>query len=297
MSQVVSQRGVTHVTLPIAEKAITFKGLLDAHGYEWVTGDDSEPRLVARSGSHSMPTDSGLSFSAFARLRPTREDIQNFANRYGVLADSGVRGSARRPPGKYFVSQLQGMSFRQWKSEIDRMRALIDIWEAVNSARKDKLRAIIHWRGINVVSYRLPWSDTLLASPHYNKHLLKRFKRFDVVKPALYLLQSEINKRLCDYSSPSFLPVVPRLVWCPGPRVHGVVTWDHHQRLIFQPSNLLAAIWLQFAQAITQGYALEACSECGEPIQVGRGGKRKDTKTCGARCRQRRKRRLTSYTT
>ena len=75
--------------------------------------------------------------------------------------------------------------------------------------------------------------------------------------------------------------MVPRLAWTP----------DYHQRLIFVPSNLLAAMWLQFAQAVTGEFKLKRCEQCGEYFPVGPGGKRADAETCGDRCRQRKRRR------
>jgi hypothetical protein len=121
----------------------------------------------------------------------------------------------------------------------------------------------------------------VLASPKYNKVLLDRFKPFDVLRPALYALQAEINKRIAEFG------VVPTLVWCPGPRINGIAKPDHHQRIVFVPKNLLAAMWLQFAQAVTGEYQLRECKGCGEYFQIGPGARRGQTKTCSSRCRQR----------
>jgi len=134
---------------------------------------------------------------------------------------------------------------------------------------------------------KVEWSATLLASPHFNKTLLSRFRPRDVLKPALYLLQAEINKRIANSSSPDHLAIVPRLVWCPGPMIDGVAKPDHHQRIIFEPTNLLAAMWFQFAQAVTEEYQLQECKECGEYFQIGKGARRIHTETCSTRCRKR----------
>jgi hypothetical protein len=73
----------------------------------------------------------------------------------------------------------------------------------------------------------------------------------------------------------------------PGPRIGGASPKpDDHQRIVFQPTNLLAAIWLQFARAVTEEYPLRICEGCGEYFQVGP-GRRAHTKTCKDRCRQR----------
>lgn len=168
------------------------------------------------------------------------------------------------------------------------MGLLVRIWEDIKANRKAKLKGIIVWKHKDGVRYRTPFSDTWIAIRALNPKLLDRFKPFDVLKPALYMLQAEINKRISDMSSSDHSAIVPRLVWCPGPRINGVAKPDHHQRLVFVPTNLLAAMWLQFAQAVTGEYPLRTCEGCGEVFQVGKGARRIDAKTCGeARCRQR----------
>ena len=199
-------------------------------------------------------------FLKFAALKAYRAEIQGFASRYGLLFDRYSSVSAvRRPAGAYRSAELYGTSLKRWKGEIERMRVLVGIWKAVKGTRRNELSKVIIWKNKETVDYKLGWSDTLLASPLYNKALLERFKPFDVIKPAAYLLQAEINKRIADMNNSDHLAIVPRLVWCPGPRIGGIAQLDHHQRLIFQPTSLLAAIWLQFARAVTVEYQLKVC--------------------------------------
>jgi hypothetical protein len=282
--------------VPFNNDPFAFTWLVDEQGYEWVQGLDSEPRLAARRGSEGpktrfricAPLKDHQLFLKFAAVKPRRADIQRFADRYGVLFNRYSTSTAvRRGPGRYRVSQLHGTSLRQWKGEIERMRILVRIWRSVKRARKNELKNIIVWTGKDTVDYKVGWSATLLASPHVNQALLDRFKPLDVVKPAMYALQAEINRRISDISSSDHLAIVPRLVWCPGPRIDGFARPDHHQRIIFEPTNLLAAIWLQFARAVTEEYQLQMCEGCGEYFQVGKGTRRTHTKTCSSRCRQR----------
>lgn len=264
-------------------------------------GLDSEPRLVARWSSGEAETklriyaplkDQRL-FLRFAAVGAQRADIERFANRYGTLFDYYSDLTAvQRAPGSYRTAQLHGPSLRKWQFEIGYMRALVDIWKATKAARRDALKDVISWDGKDMVSYRIELplgmaSWRLLAAPSVNQHLLARFKTGDVLRPARYLLQAEINKRIADINSSNHLAIIPRLVWCPGPRIEGVARPDHHQRIIFEPTNLLAAMWLQFARAVTEEYQLQMCEGCGEYFQVGKGARRLHTKTCGSRCRQR----------
>jgi len=57
------------------------------------------------------------------------------------------------------------------------------------------------------------------------------------------------------------------------------------------PSNLLAAMWLQFAQFASGTFELKRCPGCGAYFQAGNGAKRRaDAVTCSDACRQRKKR-------
>lgn len=285
------------MTVPVSQNPFVFHWQRDEQGYEWVQGVDSGLRLVARldSATHKgrvlphSPLENDHLFEKFADLKLTRASVQQFANRYGNLLDRyGAAAAVRRPPGTYYTSQLHGPSLRTWKIEIQKMRTLVGIWKAVKAGRKQDLKDVIIWKGRDRVEYRLAWSELLIASPHYNKQLLDRFKPLDVIMPAMYLLQSEINNRIADPNNSSYLAIVPRLVWCPGPRIDGMPAKpDHHQRMVFEPTNLLAAIWLQFSRAVTEGYQLQTCAGCGEYFQVGKGARRIHTKTCSPKCRKR----------
>lgn len=290
---------MTTVTIPINTDPFPFYWLVEEQGYEWRRGLASEPRLAARGSKTPQsrpqiyaPLRDERLFLKFANLKTNSVDIQRFANRYGLLFNRySDKSAVRRPSGVYHTAQLHGTSLRKWKEEIERMSVLVRIWKGIKGARKAELEKVIIWKGKNTVDYKLGWSDTLLASPHFNRALLDRFKPLDVVKPAMYLLQAEINKRIADISNSDHLAIVPRLVWCPGPRIDGVAKPDHHQRIIFQPTSLLAAVWLQFARAVTGEYQLQVCEGCGEYFQVGKGARRTHTKTCSSRCRQRASRR------
>jgi hypothetical protein len=288
-------KSVTSVTIPINPDPFPFYWLVDERGYEWVRGLTSEPRLASSVSADPYdrlriyePLKDDRLFLKFAALKPSRAEIQRFARRYGLLFDRySIASAVRRPAGSYRVTQLHGTSLKGWKGEIERLRVLVRVWKAVKSARKDELKKVILWKNRNTLDYKLGFSDTLLASSCYNRALLERFRPFDVIQPAMYLLQAEINKRIAEASNSDYLAIVPRLVWCSGPRINGIAKPDHHQRLVFQPTNLLAAIWLQFARAVTSGYQLKVCEGCGEYFQVGKGARRVHTKTCSVKCRKR----------
>ena len=284
------------MTVPINTEPFPFRWQVEATGYQWLRGlIDSEWRLVARLlGLQPRrmrvyePLKDNRLFLKFAALKPTRLEIKRFADRYGTLFNKyDVREVVRRPKGQYDDSQVYGTRFVLWKSEIERMGRLVRIWKAVKGGRKNQLKHVIRWKSHNAVGYKLGTEMGWLATPETNRFLLGRFSPKNVLKPATYLLQRQINQRIAEWDTCGYVAIVPRLVWCPGPRIDGVARPDHHQRIIFQPTNLLAAIWLQFAKAVTEEYQLRFCEGCGEPLQVGKGARRSHTQTCSPRCRQR----------
>ena len=249
---------------------------VEDEGYDWVRG-----RLVGLGGlgslvkTREMP---GGVFLEFANLQPDPESIRQFANRYG-----------NNLLERYDLSQLEvhrgvakgGSTLQAWAGEIADMRVLVDIWHATEDQKhRAKLKEIITWKGKDVMysittprrAMPLAWLDS------------SRFKPSDLLMPARYALQAEINRRL---SEPEML-TAPRLVWSQELSKDDGPPQARYQRIIFTPPNLLAALWLQFAQALAKKYRLKTCEGCGKIFVAGPGsGKREDSETCKGACRQR----------
>ena len=61
----------------------------------------------------------------------------------------------------------------------------------------------------------------------------------------------------------------------------------HAARLQITPKNLLAAMWLQFAQAVTGDKEYRQCKQCGKPFEISLApeGMRKSREYCTDPCR------------
>jgi hypothetical protein len=265
--------------------AFIFRWGVNEAGYQWARGImDGKPRLVARfepgKGVRLTEPPKGV-FAEFARLSGTEKDIKVFADKYGDLFNTyDVREHAAHDG-----TVSGGASIKRWQSEIGDMRILFDLWEHIKHHRTTELNKIIRWKktkdGHKAVSYVLETPtrkhDVTLAHSAIGESGLSRFNENDVLLPARCALQEEINLRLNEH------PTVPRLVWTPDtPESSG----GYYQRIIFTPPNLLAAMWLRFAQAITGELQLHRCAYCGTYYQVGPGGRRADSTTCKNSCRQ-----------
>jgi hypothetical protein len=260
-AQEVEFRGATQ----IETDPFIFRWSVSEGGYEWTEGIDQKLRLYPRVVpgaliAHYTP-ETGL-YREFVSIRPARDDIRQFAEKYGDIFDQwdfrclpahgGLRG---------------GTALERWKAKIEDMRSLVEIWDQTqDEKRHPELKKIII-QTKNGISYRQRGTDHPLGHA---------FDQRDIMSYALCALQWEVNRRLADKDTPTF--VTPRLTWTPDARPR--------QRIIFQPSNLLSAMWVRFAQTIAGEAKLKQCAVCSVYFQVGPGGKRQHTDTCSARCRQ-----------
>ena len=84
-----------------------------------------------------------------------------------------------------------------------------------------------------------------IVSDGHDQEALARFKPGDLVGPAYQFIQTSMNKKLREHAS------TPRLLWDPQ--------FDHLSMLVV-PKTLIAALWLQFANAIDGNRSYRRCS-------------------------------------
>jgi hypothetical protein len=251
-----------------------FRWTVNESGYEWADGEDGKVRLFPRyvpgaGGVWRYTPEPGL-FREFAALNPTRDAIRDFAGKYGDLFDQWDLAHTRVKNGRW----AGGTSLDRWKAKIGDMRDLVDIWGQIQDERRHgELKKMIV-RTENEICYKRGPADVTIARDSE----LSRFNPRDVLLPARCALQLEINKRLADTETPTL--TVPRLALTP----------DNHQRIVFGPCNLLAEMWVRFAQVVAGEFNLKQCAVCHKYFQVGPGGRRQHTVTCGPKCRKQKSR-------
>ncbi len=249
-----------------------FRGVVSDAGYEWAKGlQDGKPRLVPRFvpgvGYHAYELEQGV-FLTFAALNPKEPAIQDFAGEYGDIFSvyEAEQGAAREDGTVAF-----GATLGTWTQKIADVRLLCDLWAQVRSKDAESLRGLILWSETEV-GYKLKtpegWHNATLAHTNLPGLSIDRYSRGDVVQPAYDALRREINLRLAE------APIVPEV----------------RQRLTYRPPNLLAAMWLQLAEAVAGGFDFYSCDACGKFFQRGQGGRRTDATTCSNACRQRKNR-------
>lgn len=269
---------------PVKTDPFIFRSRVSEAGYQWAKGImDGKPHLVPRlePGKGFRLTEPRKEmFAEFARLDPTQDSIRGFADKYGELLDRhGTEDRVAHDDG----TASGGASLKRWQSEIEDMRVLFDLWDNIQNHRIAVLKKVVRWEktkdGDSSVSYLIKTSrrtrDQMLAHSKLTRSsLLIRFADDrGVLLAARCALREEINLRLSEH------PTVPSLAWTP----------DYDERIIFKPPHLLAAMWLQFAQAVTGEFGIKQCL-CGRFFQTGPGGRRADADTCSPACRQRKSR-------
>ncbi len=233
----------------------------------------------------------------FAKVAPTRGDIQDFANKYGLLTSPLVLKTDEQGP------PVRGISINSWAGEIGRMAALVWLWDRCRKDERQTLRPFVLWLDDKTVRLHIYWNwdgkrwvvspldqgaddpyqgflttsgpgmamAPVLSAPYTNPHLAVRWSRGAVTGPVEYFVCSEVNKILHGNVSPAVLPL-----------------WDRQVRLV--PNSLLAALFLLFAMEISgQERTPNECEGCAIYFTPRHGRQRYHDKACRQRAHYRRK--------
>lgn len=243
------------------------------------------PFLIASPGSsfaaYRPLTDHPALFLEFAETPPTREGILDFANRYGALFRFGEVELVEHGDGDEPV--LLGETLATWRAEIADMRHVWHVWSLHQARDEAGLRRLFRWWGSPPGPYGVEYVvedeaeveqpralATLLHSATGARTPLHERCRFgDVFLPALFRVRGIINAKLLEH------PSMPCLV----------VDTKNRLNLHVRPTSLLAAMWLQFGQAVL-GKKYRRCRVCGRWEDVTERDPRwVQHKECGARLR------------
>jgi len=146
----------------------------------------------------------------FARLSPTAEAIQQFANHHGHLGDLMpiyYPDKAGQPDGILWA----GESLQFWLGEIEEMSILVTLWEMVQDRQIEALKEHIIWKldppGVLFVrESRGGWGGAVIASDKILPGLFYQWNWGEVIRPALSYLCTQINKRLEGHVNPTLFP-------------------------------------------------------------------------------------------
>jgi hypothetical protein len=230
---------------------------------------------------YPLQNNSGL-FKIFGELDLTERAICDFANRFGFLGieltwigleDKPTTDSEGKPA--HLVGW--GEPIANWFDQIDKMKRVLCLWESARRADKAELEKSIKWTGDGEVRYEYgtpeqpPFGGTWLASKKMNLAVsaLEHFRHGDVIQPAKYCVQKLINDELTVH-------VAPKLLW--------EQSWQQ-LGLYLAPTNLIGALWLQFARAVAGNKVYRQCRTCREWFEVSPRVARSDREFCKPSCK------------
>jgi hypothetical protein len=287
-----------------------------ATGYAWLDAVDQHRRTRSRFLSAGV-TDQWIRFQpfdefpalfqVFANLEVTEAVVAAFANRFGLL---GVERTIRLRDGRVAL----GETLVQWADEIAYMRHAIRILQTLEEHDEEALEEMVDIRNDSgargskprdvgvTVSYRAPrdlpplMADVPEVGGRAGVIVTVRFPKPSVVallpsfgtageldeqtleppttaaNGAWLLLSQIVNERLLQFTNGAVRPHRPTA----------------RQRLPvafrIEPSNLLGALWVQFALAMS-GETYRQCEECGRWFPVKPKGRRADTRFHTDECR------------
>ena len=231
---------------------------IDARPIEWGLIVKQMPGVTRYASSNlgrvaNPLTEEPLLYRKFATLEAEPAELVAFANEFGWLGrDVSLGGHlADALPGADRLVLVEPQ--REWRRAVEKMRAAVELYDMYKRSDEQSLRRIFHaerqaddpesWRSIREeVGFMRMWlSHTLIGGP------------CDI---AFACVKQLINFHLISVSAT-------------------FVTDPETGRDVVQmtPRNLLAAMWLQFAESIATRQQIAECRVCNKPFVINGDGR------------------------
>jgi len=262
-----------------------------------VNRDDNAP--VRWVQPFAAKVDFSAIFQELAACPPTEEGILNFAERFGTLSNGGIAvplhlAKAKLPtpkkneqtrttdrPGNLMdpkivrwvvlwkqweaAGAMEGDGIEAWKNEIEHLRVLVGLWEALKSRDDAALVSMLGFKKGKVSAQYL--ISTPVASIRY---VSDAKDSLNVEEAARSVLWEHLSTRIArGYALDLY-----------SDRKTGALGFA------VNPSNLVDAIWLQFAIAVTENREFRRCDVCGKFFKVSPEIAQTHRKLCSGACKQ-----------
>lgn len=237
-------------------------------------------------------SDYPMLFRTFANTDTTADAILGFAQQYGFLGSPIDFELTIAAPGALAITsgaQVSAEPFSAWVTEILSMRSVLKLWDAARTRDDSLLSNLVKWTsqdevildrsGLIAEARDLIWPDDIheviaSRSREVRPELLARFRRYDVIEPALFMV-GQLASRMWS-------PLVkPRLSWSSNADPESPL------ETAYQPESLLGALWEQAAKAFREGKDHRRCDECGTWFEYRSGTRGYNKLYCSRACQVR----------
>jgi len=212
----------------------------------------------------------------FAETKLTQEGVLKFAKEYGFLG-IGAGIVIEETPWRI----CYGEPLDLWLREIASMEMVVNLWG--NARKRSWLAEVFEWRdeAIYLKWKRKTNDEPVILHDRIGKDTdLEFYETLKETNGYQRAAQAFIYKRV--KSALERFPVMSEVTWSPR--------WPMRKSqmsLHFYPTSLIAALWLQFAQLVSESQDFRACKVCGRWIVIGEHGRRSQAIYCsGAACKQ-----------
>jgi hypothetical protein len=286
---------------------VTFTWSVPIEGHRWRCGHGDEhlsgecpdpllleladPRLADRRLYEPFEENPAL-YREFAKVEPTQEGVIAFADNWGPLFGWEGFADPAQPTGR------QAEMLSAWRRAVSEMRSAVELWDVLRGGTPEKRLGFLQARVVRVQgpdgSVTLYYDTHADLSPDTKEvgdgYMRVRMPvggdlfgdegspsgRVELSRPARVFLCRLASRALRGQVSPVLIPD-------PGKIIKILVPVMASIRLV--PGNLVAALWLQFAYAMSSDKEQRLCPSCGEWFQLEK-GKRSDRAYCTDACRK-----------
>jgi hypothetical protein len=235
----------------------------------------------------------------FSSLKATQDLIKKFAADFGLLGLREEEGRVYPSSGKQCACELQSA----WQNQIVALDEAVELWRMIRDARDGngaELGQYVRWSddltSVEYVFKNLPTFETHLGKMHGGSiiahhlepksQLWNMFHQDPIIAPATYRLRDLVGRHggisaMIDWDLST---VKPSKKGTSAPHLD-----PDSLGIVFYPENLIAALWLQFAEAIAARRRIRRCLACRRWMSISASGDglRAERRSCEAKCRTR----------
>ena len=255
--------------------------LSHAKGAGWVLVEaDSSESSEAPRRYEPLRDVTGL-FRTFAEAAPTKNGVRAFANEFGLLGTTRYLDPHPHKVADVGPDQLAGERLSHWLAHLLVMKDAVEVWDL--AARKDVegLREVQRSRQLftKPPSHRL--TEQAAVEPVHDADTPSGFE------PRLDYYRSPRSGLLRDAWAFVMDGVQQHLVETGLEMTMGGDPAQGTARLYVAPTSLLGAMWLQFAEAISEQKDYGRCLLCGKPFEIStaEAGARTNRRFCSDACK------------